>query len=208
MSRFVLRLITVFSLVTIFISGGALAQADRAEQPGSAGQGTVYLVQIGDFPKETADKLGVYIQERFKLPVVRLSRISLTKQMIDYARRQVPAQEIFDVLEPKRLQLLKNSKGMIIGLTTYDMYIRGVDWEFAFAAREAPSLAAVSSWRMDVLNEGQRANDELLLARLKKMVARTVGATLLGLEDSADPKSGMFGSIRTVADLDAMGEQF
>lgn len=202
------RFLAMLACAGAFIGANAYAQAESSQTPRGAGQAVVYLIQIGDFPLDATDKLAAYIQQRFKLQVTKLPRMSLTKQMIDYARRQVPANEIFDALEPKRLRLLKESKGLIIGLTTYDMYIRGIDWPFVFAAREAPALAAVSSWRMDELNEGKRANNELMLARLKKMVAKNVGIMLLGYEESQDPKSGMFGPVMNVEQLDAMGEEF
>lgn len=175
---------------------------------GEAAAATIHLVPIGDFPRATADRLAAAIAKRFGLAVRIEPRVSLTRQMIDYARRQVPAQEIFDVLEPKRTRLLKDARGVIIGLTTYDMYIRGIDWTFAFAAREPPALAAVSAWRMDETNYGRRADDDLLFARLEKMVAKNIGALYLGLKESDDPASGMFGAVRSLEDLDRIGAKF
>lgn len=193
---------------SIALSACAPMTSPPAGSGGVTEQATIHLVPIGDFPRATADRLAAAIGARFGLSVRIQPRVSLTKQMIDYARRQVPAQEIFDVLEPKRTLLLKGARGVIIGLTTYDMYIRGIDWTFAFAAREAPALAAVSTWRMDETHYGKRADDELLFARLEKMVAKSIGALYLGLKESDDPASGMFGAVRSLEDLDRIGARF
>jgi len=49
-------------------------------------------------------------------------------------------------------------------------------WAFAFSLREPP-YAVVSYARMDPCRLGGSPSDELLLARLRKMVSRKVGIT-------------------------------
>jgi predicted Zn-dependent protease len=201
-------LMVALSVGLMACAGPGANRIGPAEGSAGAAGKIVYLVPFGDFPRDALAKLGAHLEQRFQVEVHNLPRVSLTKQMIDYARRQVPAQEFFDVLEPKRLQLLRDSSGIIIGLTTYDMYIRGIDWEFAFAAREPPALAVVSTWRMDETNYGKRADETLLSARLRKMVSKTVATLLLGMKESEDPDSGLYGGIRSLADLDRMAERF
>jgi len=195
-------------MFTALVAALTFAWPAHAQSPAVAPAATIHLVPIGAVGAELRDRLADYLEKRFTLPVKKHPQISLTKQMIDYTRRQVPAQEIFDVLEPKRAQLLRDGRGIVIGLTAYDMYIKGLDWEFAFAAREEPSLAAVSTFRMDEANQGRRGDEALLLARLEKMTAKLIGALALGLPDSSDPASGMYGRIRNLEDLDRISATF
>ncbi|GAB4179859.1 MAG: hypothetical protein OHK0026_13420 [Rhodocyclaceae bacterium] len=191
-------------LLALFV----LASPAHAQASPAVPAMTVHLVPIGSFSPERIDRLAAYLEKRFGLAVRKHPQVSLTKQMIDYSRRQVPAQEILDVLEARRIEWLRQERGIVIGLTSYDMYIRGLDWDFAFAAREEPALAAVSTWRMDEANLGKRSDEERLFERLKKMASKMVGALALGRPASEDPASGMFGAVRSLEDLDRMGEEF
>jgi predicted Zn-dependent protease len=93
-------------------------------------------------------------------------------------------------------------------LTQEDIYIREETWRYAFAYRRAPGYALVSTARMDEALYGNPSNEELLKARLNKMVAKTIGQIHYHLPLSEDPRSAMYGRVLGPQDLDRMTDAF
>lgn len=201
------RLFRTLLLLTALAAGGlaGAAQAQTAAQ--SPDRPVVYLVPFGGVPQELVEQIAAHIEQAHGLTVSKQHRKSLTKQMLDYLRRQVPAHELIGFMEPRYLRAAKAGKAIYLGLTAYDMYIEGVDWEFAFAARKPPGVAVVSTYRMDPVSYGEVDNPSVTLARAKKMVSKMIGHLHLGLADSDDPGNLMYGRVRSLADLDRLGDR-
>lgn len=192
----------------LLLAGCASLPVADAQAADANERADVVLLPFGDIPNATVEQLAAHIRDTHKLVVSIAQRKSITKQMIDYERRQVAAQEFIAYLEPRYFRQQREPRAVYLGVTNYDLYVQGLDWEYAFAARKPPGLAVVSGYRMDPFNFDQPPNDALVLQRMRKMVSKTLGDLHFGLKDSDDPKSLMYGGIRTLEDLDRVGDAF
>ena len=104
--------------------------------------------------------------------------------------------------------LAGDPRAIVIGLTTYDLYIRAYSWQWAFAFRQDNRLAVVSIARMDPTNWGEPPNPDRLRTRLRKMVSKNLGIMYYGLPESSSRSSVLYGPILGLDDLDSIGETF
>src|SRR6266567_707265 len=168
----------------------------RIEQP------DIYLVPVGGFSSALVSELADYYKQKFNLKVSLLPAIELGDRVIDRNRRQVIAEELIEVIKQKHEHLAANSRAIIIGLTSNDMYIRGVTWQFAFSFRKYGKFAVVSCARMDPVNLGQEPDDNVLRSRLRKMVTKNVGILYFGHSQNDNPRSVLYSQILGVEELD------
>lgn len=196
-------LLLVLSILACLPPTAAVAQEKSVLQD----RPTVYLVPFGNISKEFVDQIAAHIEGTHRLIVAKEQRKAITKQMLDYLRRQVPAHELIGFMEPRYLKAARAGSAIYLGITNYDMYIAGVDWQFAFAARKPPGLAVVSTYQMDPVNLGKSDDPVETLGRAKKMVSKMIGHLYLNLPDSDDPKSLMYDKIRTLEDLDRISDK-
>jgi predicted Zn-dependent protease len=171
-------------------------------------QPDIYLVPLGRFSSALVSELADYYKQKFNLKVSLLPTIELGDRVIDQNRRQVIAEELIEVIKQKHEHLAANSRAIIIGLTSNDMYIRGVNWQFAFSFREYGKFTVVSCARMDPVNLGQGPDDNVLRSRLRKMVTKNVGILYFGHSQNDNPRSVLYSQILGVEELDAVGEDF
>ena len=85
----------------------------------------------------------------------------------------------------------------VLGVTPLDLYLPEKDWRFALAVRNK-DVAIVSSARMHGVLEGT------VVARMKKMVAKTIALEYCGSAPSSDPRSIRYDRILATGDLDAL----
>ena len=173
----------------------------------SSGQ-KIYFVQIGEMGSVHLDTLRAYYKQRYDLTIEVLPPIGLEPVVVDERRRQLIAEELIELMKRRYPEHARNPQAILIGITEGDMYIREVDWRFAFARRDGERFAVVSSARMDPVNFGFLPDDELLQARLRKMLTKNIGILYYKLPQKSDRKSVMFGPILGVDDLDSIGEDF
>jgi len=171
-------------------------------------QADIYLVPVGHFSSALVSELADYYKQKFHLRVSLLPAIELEDRVVDDNRRQAIAEELIEVIKPKYQHLVTNSKAIVIGLTSTDMYIRAVRWQFAFSFRKYGRFAVVSSARMDPVNLGERTDDTLLRSRLRKMVTKNIGILYFGHPQNDNPQSVLYSQILGVEELDAVGEDF
>jgi predicted Zn-dependent protease len=162
----------------------------------------VSLVPLGPVPPALATDLVTYFRSKLGLTIAVLAPMSVEPAAMDRERVQVVAEELAGSL--RRLP----QHGLLIGLTSYDMYIRGSQWEWAFAYRDGQRVVVVSTARMDESNWGLPVAPDRLRARLRKMVAKNLGVMYYGLTQTSDRRSVLFGPILGLDDLDAIGEDF
>ena len=81
-------------------------------------------------------------------------------------------------------------------------------WQFAFCDRMEGRFAVVSSARLDPVNLGEPANDELLERRLRKIVLKNIGILYYWLPTNYNPNSALYDDVNSVEDIDKMGEDF
>ena len=121
----------------------------------------------------------------------------------DQARRQLVAEELVQMLRDRHKG--GGRSRVVIGVTSWDMYIRARPWQFGFSWREAP-YAVVSYARMDPARLGEPHGEERLLRRLRKMISKNLGVLMFRLGPSTDRTSLMYQDIMGVDDLDRIDE--
>lgn len=162
----------------------------------------VFLVPVDAAP-ELIDDLAGYYRENLKLDVQILDPVEVNAEAFDRERRQYVAEELIELLRDTHGVHAKS--GPVIGVTSGDMYIKEVRWQFAFSRRQAP-YAIVSYARMDPRRLGEMAGRERLLRRLRKMTTRNIGVLVYRIRMTPDPTSLMYQEILGVDDLDRIDE--
>jgi len=173
----------------------------------SAGQ-KIYFAAVGEMRSVHLDALQAYYKQRYDLTVEILPPIGLEPVVVDERRRQLIAEELIEMLKRRYPEHARSPQSILIGITEGDMYIREVNWRFAFARRDGDRFAIVSSARMDPVNFGYLPDEELLQTRLRKMLSKNIGIMYYKLPQKSDRRSVMFGPILGIDDLDSMGEDF
>ncbi len=173
----------------------------------SAGQ-KIYFAAVGEMRSVHLDVLQAYYKQRYDLTIEILPPIGLEPMVVDERRRQLIAEELIELMKRRYPEHARSPQSILIGITEGDMYIREVDWRFAFAKRDGDRFAIVSSARMDPVNFGYLPDEELLQTRLRKMLSKNIGIMYYKLPQKSDRRSVMFGPILGIDDLDSMGEDF
>ena len=125
----------------------------------------------------------------------------------DSTRRQWIAQELAAKVRsvyPKRTA----PGSVVVGVTSGDMYIRGLTWRYAFGDRSSGNVGIIATARMDPTAYGLAGDEELFRSRLEKMLVRYIGFLVLGRTQSRDPFSVLRSSILSLDDLDVMTNEF
>jgi len=173
----------------------------------SAGQ-KIYFAAVGEMRSVHLDALQAYYKQRYDLTVEILPPIGLEPVVVDERRRQLIAEELIELMKRRYPEHARSPQSILIGITEGDMYIREVNWRFAFARRDGDRFAIVSSARMDPVSFGYLPDEELLQTRLRKMLSKNIGIMYYKLPQKSDRRSVMFGPILGIDDLDSMGEDF
>ena len=191
-------------LAAIAASGGRTA--DQTAPPV-----TLHLIAVGDVPTIRVTELAAHFQRRFGLTVETLLPLGFDEATFDRERSQIVADRVIQAIRFRHPTLAKNSRTRIIGITSLDMYMEAMraEWSFTFSLRSRDQRMAVVSYaRMDPANLGDPPDDQLLMTRLRKMIAKNVGIIVYGLPPSRNPRSVLYGNILGVDDLDRMTEEF
>ena len=181
---------------------------DSLWQGRERGKEKLYLVPLGTFPPATLDRLVAHYKQKTGVEAIPMAPIPLPLSTIDRRRQQVIAEEAITFMTRKYPKLAEDPNAIVIGLTTDDIYAREKSWQFAFCYRLQGRFAVVSSARLDPVNLGEPANDELLERRLRKMVLKNIGILYYWWPTNYDPNSVLYDEVNSVEDIDNMGENF
>ena len=171
-------------------------------------QGKIYFVPLGDFPAQLTDELAAHYKDKFNVTIEKLPSIQLDSSMVDHSRNQMVAEGLIAVMKNKFQSLESDPNVIVIGLTQEDIYIRSYNWRFAFTFRQDDKFAVVSTARMDPVNFGDPADENLLRTRLRKMVTKNIGILYYQKPLSENPRSVLYSNVGGIEELDAMGEDF
>ena len=177
----------------------------------TAARPELYFVAVGAVPDEMMQRLVAHFRSRFAIPIKTLLPLSFDEATFDPRRKQVVADRVIDAIRMRNATLAKNRHIRVIAITPDDMYMLAmrVQWSFTFSLRSADHRFAVISYaRMDPVNLGDPRNDELLLSRLRKMIAKNIGIMYYRLPVSSNPRSVLFRNVLGVDELDRMTEDF
>jgi len=173
-----------------------------------AGKEKLYFIPLGNFSRAPLTRLVTYYKRKSGVSAISTAGLPLEFAAIDTLRRQVIAEEVVELMKRKYPKLAEDPNAILIGLTDQDMYIREKTWQFAFSYRTEGRFAVVSSARMNPVNLGEPADDDLLDRRMRKMVTKNIGLLYYLLPANNNPKSALYRNISGVEDLDNMGEDF
>jgi len=168
----------------------------------------IYFVPIGDFSPQLTSELVTHYKNKFNLKIEELPAIALDRSAIDNDRKQLIAEELIQMIKRKYPNLATDPHAILIGFTQEDMYIRKYTWRFAFTWRQEDRFAVVSIARMDPINPGQPANDDLLRTRLRKMATKNIGILYYLKPQNNNPRSVLYSQVGGIEELDYMGEDF
>jgi predicted Zn-dependent protease len=168
----------------------------------------VYLQGVGEFPKDKLTQIQDYFWEEHAIVVGVLDDLGIPDEALDYQRRQVVADAMLDVIDAARPSHLETV--VVIGVTEYDiMTVDRPDWAFVFSLRDTGTRTAlISTARMDPRSFGLRRDDELMLMRASKMIAKSIGIMVFGLPESNDPRSVMYNRLYSLDALDYVDDDF
>ena len=168
----------------------------------------IYFISLGNVPPETIEQLTEHYKARFGVEIKTLPAIRLDRTLVSSHRKQIDAAVLIGLMREKYPNVANDLNAIVIGLTPADIYISSYDWDFAFNFRQENRLAVVSMARMDPVNFGQPANEELLNTRLRKMVTKNIGVLYFRKSLNSNPRSVLYKSVGGLEELDAMGEDF
>ena len=176
--------------------------------PSFAQTKTIYFVPIGKFSAVPVEYLKTHYHDRFDIPVEVLPLLPFDPTTYDTDRHQLIAEELVAQIKRGYPKHAEDESAILIGITDGDMYIRKMNWRFGFNYRAEERFAVVSCARMNPVNLGEPADDNLLKSRMRKMLTKNIGILYFKKSASADPKSVLYNNVLGVDDLDYMGEEF
>lgn len=129
----------------------------------------------------------------------------------DRGRHQIAGE---DILEEARERYGVRPNELVVVVTDRDMFLREVDWRFAFATR-GPGIGVVSIARMDpnfpllmpaTYDPAPSECGALVRARAFRMITRHIMFAACSAESVEDPRSVRRRSVMGLSDLDAIDE--
>ena len=165
----------------------------------------VYLAPLGGLSVAELQDLAAFYKVRYDLDVSILPPAPVPAGLVDPGRHQMAAEDLIGRL-PSIYPEAADPHRVVIGVLPADIYVRGIpEWRWAFGNRAEGHLAVVSTARM---RARRLFGASLAASRLRKMVTRDIGVLYFGLPLSDDPRSVLYSTILSVADLDRLGEDF
>lgn len=162
----------------------------------------VVLVPIGDVGATTVQRAAAVLRKELGLRVRVSGTIVVPPSVRDAKRKQVVANRLLKLVLAA-VPASNDGRSAVIGLTKEDMYPPNTGWQWAFAYR-ASTVGIVSLARMDETSFGLDPNPSLLTRRTHKYILRYGAMLALGKSETSDPRSLLYDSIVSTADLDFM----
>jgi predicted Zn-dependent protease len=172
-----------------------------------AGDGTagrrpsIVLVPVGAVGKPSLRALAAHFRQKLRVNVQVSAPVAIPADAYDGSRHQYVGDKLMAQVEHAY------PRGVVIGITTRDIYMTQRSFRFVFSLRDARA-AVVSTARMDPTFYGLPSDDELLTSRIEKMTAKNIGVLALGRHESSNPRSVLYTPILSLNDLDYMTEDF
>ena len=174
------------------------------------GSGKIFFIPLTDFPASELQPLADYYRSKYGLEIEVKPNLRVTSTQYDSDRQQFIAEELAALMRRTYPASKEAGKAVLIGVIGDDMYIKKMNWNYAFAyRRDEDRVAVVSSARMNYgfLSLWQ-ASKETQQSRLRKMITKNIGVLYYNLPLSNNPKSVMYGKVGGPQELDRMGEDF
>jgi tetratricopeptide (TPR) repeat protein len=172
------------------------------------GKEKLYLIPLNNFSTQSLNRLVTYYKQKNGIEAIPIQPLPLRLAAIDKRRQQLVAEDVIELMKRTHSKLVEDPNAILIGLTDEDMYIRKKNWEFAFSYWTHGRFAVVSNARMNPVNLGAPADNDLLDRRMRKMLSKNIGLLYYQMSPSNNPKSVLYSDIQGLKDLDNMSEDF
>ena len=160
----------------------------------------VLVVPIGPFPLDRLRDLPHDYGAAYGLSMNIAEPIALPASAFDASRRQYVAEGLIAAMR-QAYPPAGDPSAIVIGVTTADVYIRGVAWDWAFALRQQGTSAVISVARMPNTKQVNR------WTLFGKMMTREAGFLCFGLPPSDNPYDVLYRDILSVSDLERLFDQ-
>jgi len=167
---------------------------------------TVYLVPFGLSPDQSLDWAPAYYKAMFGADVRILPAITPTPSEEDSTRHQLIAEKCIDLILRSHRDLAADPSVILVGVTSQDMFISGLDWTYAENYRDGSRFAIVSSARLQPTDFPGKWNLELLNSRLQKMLSKNLAILYFDLPLSNDYTSLLSAGVLSGKEIDYMNE--
>lgn len=162
---------------------------------------TLYLVAMGDVPKQVMEWIEHAAAEWLPVAIRRLEARAIPERAYDPKRKQYQSVEMMKMLA----EMLPPDSCRLLGVTDVDLAIPMLSFLFGQAQVDGP-VALISVCRLRQEFYGLRADEDVLRSRVVKEVLHELGHTF-GLVHCDDPKCAM--SLAThIQRVDEKDEQY
>jgi hypothetical protein len=189
----------VLALAIAVVAFGARPAGRPNRTLPAAANPRVLIVPIGDIPLSQLAGLPAEYRAEYGLEMTIAPAIPGVPYGYDLIRRQYAAQDLIGAMTAAHPEETGGTR-ILVAITAEDMYIRDVDWDWAFALREADRLAVISTRHMS----GRPLADPWELMR--KMLTRELGFLCFKLSPTSDPGDLMYRDVLSVDDLIRMDD--
>ncbi len=192
----------LWGVLAVSMLGYAGYSSGTAWQNSSATLCHLTFVPFGDFSEALLQDSAQQVERTFGMRVTVHRPVPIGEQAVNYERGQLSGDRLIGLMKQAVPDQAANPAVMLVGFTRGDMYLEHKNWRFAFAGREAGRFAVISTARMDPETFGLPRNEEIVRARLRKMVLKQVGLYFYGLPERQDKASVLYSPILGIDDLD------
>ena len=164
----------------------------------------VFLVPIGLSPRESLDWAPAYYKSKLGIDLTVLRPVSVNPKLVDPSRNQLNADKCLEVILEKYPDLARDPFAILIGVTSGDIFIPGLNWEYAENMHHGGRLqsspppahppAVLGIW-----------NPEWFDSRLQKLLTKNVAMLYFDLPMSSDYTSMLSGGVLSGTEIDQMG---
>ena len=137
-----------------------------------------------------------------------LTPSAVPSDIVNPLRGQVGASTLTAYMSSLFPDAYRDPNVVLIGLTPVDLYHEDSHFRYVFGVKRTATdpKATISTFRMNPVTYGEPPSDELLFSRARKLVSKYIGLLFYGLPVSSDPRSPLYDSILSLADLDNIEE--
>jgi predicted Zn-dependent protease len=160
----------------------------------------VTVVPIGEFPANQLEHFPHDYAAAYGLTITIAEPIELPAGAFDARRQQYVGQDLVAAVNAAYPRA-RAEGAILVGVTAADLYIRGIDWNWAFALSQEGSTAVISVARMPSTKKIFRWK---LFAT---MMTRQLGFLCFGLPPSDNPYDVLYRDILSAEDLDRVFDQ-
>lgn len=199
-----IRVLTVFVAIAFAAISCAPPPPPASDAPDD---NDVVLLPADDFPSDLAADLAKIVASDTGLHVRSMLPLG-TRDWKPYAGSQQYDPDVVKQLAQPAIAQLKKSYGgtLYVIVTSRDINSSDHNLRFVFAQHyQDQKVSVVSAARMALGERGAVARPDVVKARLRKMLLRTIGIQYYELERSTDLREVMYSPLMSLDDLDAMG---